>query len=172
MYQNNGKNQKRGNEKMEATSRLRRVAFYHLVSPEDKAEYVAGETNISELEKQVGRLCGLEPYSNYIDDFGTGTTAKQKPEFMKMIKDAEGGKFDLIFADDLLTFSTDIVEAVNYCRLLKKMNVECVFFGLERFSTFEKIAEPLLDRMKNFALTHDYMGRTAAEIRKERGFRK
>ncbi len=173
VYQNNGKKQKRGSEKMGRTGKLRRVANYHLVSAEDKAEYLAtpAEAGIIKLQKIVEQITGLETFTTYVDAFDDGTTALQKPEFMRMIKDAEEGKFDIIMTKDIFTFSTDVVEAVNCCRLLKAINVE-VFFAEMGFNTFESIAEPLLERMKNFALTHDYMKRTAEEIMKERGFKK
>ena len=46
----------------------------------------------------------------YIDEVITGTSAKKRPSFMKMLSDAKCGKFDLIVARELCNFGVSCTQ--------------------------------------------------------------
>lgn len=60
----------------------------------------------------------------YIDEGITGTQAKKRPAFMKMLEDARQGKFDLIVTREVCRFARNTVDALVSVRELKKLDIE------------------------------------------------
>lgn len=74
----------------------RKVVFYGRVSTEHEEQTYALKNQMQwydELRKQYPNWSVVD---RYVDDGITGTKAKKRPEFMRMIGDAKLGKFDLI----------------------------------------------------------------------------
>ncbi len=123
--------------------RLRRVIFYGRVSTEHEEQTYALKNQMQwydELRKQYSNWGVVD---RYIDDGITGTQAKKRPEFMRMIEDAKLGKFDLIVTREVSRFARNTIDCLEVTRQLKNNGVE-VFFAQEGIWTMENEGEMIL----------------------------
>lgn len=62
----------------------------------------------------------------YADKGITGTSAKKRPEFLKMIRDAEKSKIDLVITKSVSRFTRNTLDGLEYVRRLKRCGVGCI----------------------------------------------
>lgn len=105
----------------------RRVAIYARVSTEHEAQLSALENQIQYYDEVLKEHPEWELYKRYIDEGITGTSTKKRPNFLRMIKDAEKGYFDLIITREVSRFARNTVDALQETRNLKKFGVEVYF---------------------------------------------
>lgn len=86
----------------------------------------------------------------YADEGITGTQAKKRPEFLKMIGLCRQRKIDLILTKSLSRFARNKVDSLNYIRELKALGI-AVFFEKENINTLESDTEMMLTIMSCFA---------------------
>lgn len=86
----------------------------------------------------------------YIDEGITGTQAKKRPAFLKMIEDAKQGKFDLIVTREVCRFARNVVDTLVVTRELKGIGVE-VFFIDDNIWTMDGDGELRLSLMATLA---------------------
>lgn len=121
----------------------RKVVFYGRVSTEHEAQTYALSNQMQwyeELKKSYPNWIVIE---RYVDDGITGTQAKKRPEFMRMIDDAKMGKFDLIVTREVSRFARNTIDCLEVTRQLKNYGVE-VFFVQEGIWTMENEGEMIL----------------------------
>ena len=121
----------------------RKVVFYGRVSTEHEAQTYALSNQMQwyeELKKSYPNWIVIE---RYVDDSITGTQAKNRPRFMRMIDDAKLGKFDLIITREVSRFARNTINCLEVTRLLKNYEVE-VFFVQEGIWTMENEGEMIL----------------------------
>ena len=63
----------------------------------------------------------------YSDEGISGTTAKDRPGFQEMMRDALDGKIDLILTKSISRFARNTVDSLSAIRMLKSRNVEFYF---------------------------------------------
>lgn len=88
--------------------------------------------------------------SVYIDEGITGTQAKKRPAFLRMIEDARNGKFDLIVTREVCRFARNVVDTLVVTRELKGIGVE-VFFIDDNIWTMDGDGELRLSLMATLA---------------------
>ena len=135
------------------TNRLneyRKAAIYARVSTEHE-EQLSALANQKDWYKPI-----LEQHPEwdivemYVDEGVTGTSAKKRKNFMRMIADAERGKFDLILTREVSRFARNTVDTLQYTRSLKAKGVE-VFFINDNIKTFDGDGELRLTIMATLA---------------------
>lgn len=78
-------------------------------------------------------------------DYGkSGRSTQKRPEFMRMIKDCEDGKIEVIYTKSVSRFARNIADLVETVQHLRKLGV-CVYFERERLNTMERNTELLLN---------------------------
>lgn len=85
-----------------------RIAFYGRVSTEHEAQLAALKNQIQWYYDQLERNPNWElaaPVEYYLDRGITGTQAKKRPGFLKIIEDAKSGKFDMIVTRDVSMYA-------------------------------------------------------------------
>ena len=120
-----------------------KVVFYGRVSTEHEEQtYALGNQMqwYEELKKSYPNWIIIE---RYVDDGISGTQAKKRPEFMRMIDDAKMGKFDLIVTREVVRFARNTVECLEITRQLKNYGVE-VFFVQDGIRTMDNEGEMIL----------------------------
>lgn len=109
-------------------NRHRKMVFYGRVSTEHEAQLSALQNQMQWYDDQLKYHQNWEVIDRYIDEGITGTQAKKRPSFLRMIEDAKNGKFDLIVTREVCRFARNVVDTLVYTRELKyKYGVEVYF---------------------------------------------
>ena len=117
--------------------RNRRIAFYGRVSTQHEAQVDALGNQMQWYDDQLRYHPNWQVVDRYIDEGITGTSAKKRPAFMKMLSDAKRGKFDLIVTREVCRFARNTVDTLQLTRELRNFGVE-VFFVSDNIWTMEE----------------------------------
>ncbi len=131
-------------------NRERKVAIYGRVSTEHEAQLSALENQLQWYDDQVKYHPNWSVCKRYIDGGITGTQAKKRPAFLRMIEDARNGKFDLIVTKEVCRFARNVVDILVVTRELKGIGVE-VFFIDDNIWTMDGDGELRLSLMATLA---------------------
>lgn len=131
-------------------NRPRNVAIYARVSTEHEAQLNALENQKDWYKPILDYNKNWNVVNTYVDEGITGTSAKKRPQFLKMISDAETGVFDLIITREVSRFARNTVDTLQYTRQLKGMGVE-VYFISDNIKTFDGDGELRLTIMATLA---------------------
>jgi len=105
---------------------MQRLATYCRVSTEK-------ESQISSMENQKEFFEKFAENKNYLlqkiyaDEGITGTQAKKRPQFLKMMQDAREGKFDVVATKDISRLSRNTLDFLTAIRELKRLGIEVLF---------------------------------------------
>ena len=105
---------------------------------------------IRQYDDQVKYHPNWSVCERYIDEGITGTQAKKRPAFLRMIEDARNGKFDLIVTREVCRFARNVVDTLVVTRELKGIGVE-VFFIDDNIWTMDGDGELRLSLMATLA---------------------
>lgn len=130
--------------------RTRKVAFYGRVSTPHEAQIEALNNQMQWYEDQLRYHPNWILFDRYIDEGITGTLAKKRPAFMKMIEDAKSGMFDLIVTREVCRFARNTVDTLTLTRELKNYGVE-VYFVSDNIWTMDGDGELRLSIMATMA---------------------
>ncbi len=118
----------------------RMVAIYARVSTEHEAQLSALDNQVQYYDEILAKHPDWILYDKYIDEGITGTSTKKRKNFMRMMEDAEEGKFDLIITREVSRFARNTVDTLQETRKLKKIGVE-VYFTEDNIWTFNDECE-------------------------------
>ena len=123
-------------------NRPRKVGIYARVSTQHEAQIHALKNQLQWYEEQQKKHPNWEVVDYYIDEGITGTQAKKRPNFLRMISDAKDGKIDLIVTREVSRFSRNTKETLEYIQNLEEIGVEIYFInqGIWTFSDHGKQA--------------------------------
>ncbi len=131
-------------------ARQRRVVFYGRVSTEHEAQLSALENQMQWYEGVANRNPNWYVIKKYIDEGITGTQAKKRPAFLRMIQDAKQKKFDLIVTREVCRFARNTVDTLVVTRELKEYGIE-VYFVEDNIWTMDGDGELRLTIMATLA---------------------
>lgn len=131
-------------------NRARQVGIYGRVSTEHEAQLSALENQLQWYDDQVRYHPNWTVYDRYIDEGITGTQAKKRPAFLRMLEDARKGKFDLIVTREVCRFARNVVDTLVVTRELKSIGVE-VYFIDDNIWTMDGDGELRLSLMATLA---------------------
>ena len=130
--------------------RERKVVFYGRVSSEHEAQLEALKNQMQWYDDILKYHANWTLVDKYIDEGITGTQAKKRPAFMKMMEDAKDGKFDLIVTREVCRFARNTVDTLVSTRDLKNYDVE-VYFVEDNIWTMDGDGELRLTIMATLA---------------------
>ena len=131
-------------------ARQRRVVFYGRVSTEHEAQLSALENQMQWYEDIAERNPNWCVIKRYIDEGITGTQAKKRPAFLRMLQDAKEKKFDLIVTREVCRFARNTVDTLVVTRELKEYDIE-VYFVEDNIWTMDGDGELRLTIMATLA---------------------
>ena len=129
---------------------MRRVAIYGRVSTEHEAQLSAFENQQAWYEGVARQHEEWAIVDRYYDEGITGTAAKKRPAFMRMLADARQGKFDLIVTREVCRFARNTVDTLTVTRELSKLGIE-VYFIQDNIWTMDGDGELRLTIMATLA---------------------
>ena len=109
------------NVSFEDRNRVRQVVYYGRVSSEHEAQLSALANQMQWYDDQTTYHPNWNVINKYIDEGITGTQAKKRPAFMRMLADAHEHKFDLIVTREVCRFARNTVDTLVTTRELKKL---------------------------------------------------
>ena len=86
----------------------------------------------------------------FADEGITGTSARKRPEFLRMIRQCKQGKIDIVLTKSISRFARNTVDCLNYVRALKELGI-AVIFEKENMNTLEIDSEILITMLGAFA---------------------
>ncbi len=127
-----------------------RVAPYCRVSTGSEEQLTSFTAQMDYYTQRIADTEGWSMVKMYADKGITGTSAKKRPEFLKMIRDAEKGKIDLVITKSVSRFTRNTLDGLEYVRRLKRCGVG-VYFEKENTNTLNMSNEMILTFMMSQA---------------------
>ncbi|MEG0050523.1 MAG: recombinase family protein, partial [Clostridia bacterium] len=137
-------------EQTKAVTRQLRVAAYCRVSTdqdEQLTSYEAQKQFYTDLimQKKEWTMAGV-----LADEGITGTSAKKRPQFLKLIRMCKRGQVDVVLTKSISRFARNTVDCLKYVRLLQELGV-AVIFEKENINTLHMEGELMITIMGAFA---------------------
>ncbi len=123
--------------------RPKRVAAYCRVSTDKEQQEHSFETQKEMYTEMIMMKPNWQMAGIYADEGITGTIAKKRPDFMRMIEDCRKGKIDLIITKSVSRFSRNNLDCLLYVRELKEMGIP-IIFEKEGVNTLQVSSELLI----------------------------
>ena len=123
--------------------RPKRVAAYCRVSTDKEQQEHSFETQKEMYTEMIMMKPNWQMAGIYADEGITGTIAKKRPDFMKMIDDCRKGKIDIIITKSVSRFSRNNLDCLHYVRELKELGIP-IIFEKEGINTLQVSSELLI----------------------------
>lgn len=132
----------------------KRVVIYVRVSTDDEKQISSFELQKSHYEDFVRNHPNWVLVKIYADEGISGTSLKNRDEFVKMIEDCKNpaNKIDLIVVKSVSRFARNLVDCLAHVRELAELRTPIgVFFEIERIYTLNEHSEMALIQNASFA---------------------
>lgn len=136
--------------KEQAAKRQLRVAAYCRVSTDEEEQLTSYEAQQKYFTDKIMSNKDWSLVDIFADEGITGTSAKKRPEFLRMIKYCKQGKVDVILAKSISRFARNTVDCLTYVRMLKSMGI-AVIFEKENINTMQISSEVFVAMYSAFA---------------------
>lgn len=127
-----------------------RVAAYARVSTDSEEQ----ATSFTSQQKYYMDKIYSNPSWSYVEVYAdegiSGTQAFKRENFMRMIRDAEEGKIDLILTKSISRFARNTLDTLKYVRMLRAKGIG-IIFEEENINTLEMAGELLLTVLSSVA---------------------
>lgn len=130
-------------EQLAVKQRKLNVAAYGRVSTLNEEQLSSYNAQIAHFVGMINNNPDWKLAGIFADEGISGTSAKKRPEFMKMIELCKQGKINLILTKSISRFARNTVDALYYVRQLKNMGIGVIFEN-ENINTLEMSSEMIL----------------------------
>ena len=127
-----------------------RVTYYARVSTDTDEQLNSLENQTNYFENYIKENNNWTYIPGYIDEGLSGSTVKNRYNFLRMIEDAKRGLFDLIITKEVSRFSRNLSDSIKYTQMLLQYNVG-VYFQTNGINTFDPNSEFILNMMGSVA---------------------
>ena len=137
-------------EVVRVSKRQLRVAAYCRVSTDDEEQLTSYEAQKNYYTDKIMTNKEWNMAGIFADEGITGTSARKRPEFLRMIRQCKQGKIDIVLTKSISRFARNTVDCLNYVRALKELGI-AVIFEKENMNTLEIDSEMLITMLGAFA---------------------
>ena len=127
-----------------------RVAAYCRVSTEQEEQQNSYQVQIAYYTDLINRKKEWTLAGIFADEGISGTQAKKRPEFLKMIRLCKKQKIDIVITKSISRFARNTVDCLEYVRQLKDLGIG-VIFEKENINTLDAKGEVLMTIMAALA---------------------
>jgi DNA invertase Pin-like site-specific DNA recombinase len=136
--------------KRQAVQRQLRVAAYCRVSTDEEEQLTSYEAQKTYYTDKIMTNPNWTMAGIFADAGITGTSARKRPEFLKMIRLCRQKKIDVVLTKSISRFARNTVDCLNYIRVLRELGI-AVIFEKENINTLETDSEMLITMLGAFA---------------------
>lgn len=115
---------------------IKRTAAYCRVSSDSDEQELSFETQCAFYKQKINENPNYKLVDIYADEGITGTSTTKRDDFLRMMKDCEDGKIDLILTKSLPRFARNTLDSIMWIRKLTEWKID-VFFELENLHSLE-----------------------------------
>lgn len=133
-----------------ARQRQLRVAAYCRVSTDDEEQLTSYEAQQHYYTDKIMTNPEWTMAGIFADEGITGTSARKRPEFLRMIRHCKQKKIDIILTKSISRFARNTVDCLNYTRALKELGI-AVIFEEQNINTLDSESEMLITMLGAFA---------------------
>ena len=134
----------------QSVKRQLRVAAYCRVSTHDEEQPSSYEAQQNYYTDKIMTNRDWTMVGIFADEGITGTSARKRPEFLKMIRMCKQKKIDIVLTKSISRFARNTVDCLNYIRALRELGI-AVIFEKENINTLEADSEILITMLGAFA---------------------
>lgn len=132
------------------TLERKRVAAYVRVSTDGEEQLQSFQSQKTYYEEKISKNKEWAMVGIYADEAITGTKTAKRDGFLKMIDDCMNGLIDVILTKSISRFSRNLVDTLQYVRLLKEKGV-AIIFEKENINTLSMESEMALALLSTLA---------------------
>lgn len=126
------------------------MAAYCRVSTDDEEQLTSYESQQNYYTDKIMTNREWTMAGIFADEGITGTSARKRPEFLKMIRLCKQKKIDIVLTKSISRFARNTVDCLNYIRALRELGI-AVIFEKENINTLEADSEILITMPGAFA---------------------
>lgn len=134
----------------ELAQKKKRVAAYCRVSTDTMGQQESYDTQLRYYKTLIPANHDWEFAGVYADEGRSGTSVKHRPEFLRLMQDAEQGQIDIILTKSISRFARNVVDCQRYVKDLKSRGVE-VRFEREGISSMDASADFIFSMLATVA---------------------
>ena len=134
----------------ELAQKKKRVAAYCRVSTDTAGQQESYDTQVRYYKTLIPANYDWEFAGVYADEGRSGTSVKHRPEFLRLMQDAEQGEIDVILTKSISRFARNVVDCQRYVKDLKSRGVE-VRFEREGISSMDASADFIFSMLATVA---------------------
>lgn len=134
----------------QAVRRQLRVAAYCRVYTDSEEQLTSYEAQKNYYTDKIMTNPDWTMAGIYADEGITGTLARKRPEFLRMIRKCRQKKIDLVLVKSISRFARNTVDCLNYVRVLRSLGI-AIIFEEQNINTLETDSEMLITMMGAFA---------------------
>ncbi len=127
-----------------------RVAAYCRVSTDQEEQQSSYQAQIDYYTAKINGNKDWTMAGIFADEGITGTSAKKRTEFLKLMKLCEKGKVDLVLTKSISRFSRNTLDCLGYIRKLKEKGIP-IIFEKEGINTMQMASEMTISLLGSFA---------------------
>ena len=145
-----------------------RVAVYSRVSKDANEQKKSLENPVNCFSEIINNSKNWTHVASYSDKSIKGKRSYKKEEFLRMIEDAKLGKIDLILTNEISSFAHNIMDSIEYARLLLDYGVG-VYFISNNINSIDSTGKMQLSLMR--AMIEHEMSNLAEKEKNEAKFK-
>ncbi|MCI2105294.1 MAG: recombinase family protein [Intestinimonas sp.] len=127
-----------------------RVAAYCRVSTDQEEQQSSYQAQIEYYTAKIKTNKDWTMAGIFADEGITGTSAKKRTEFLKLMKLCERGKVDMVLTKSISRFSRNTLDCLGYIRKLKEKGIP-IIFEKEGINTMRMASEMTISLLGSFA---------------------
>lgn len=127
-----------------------RTCAYCRVSTSSELQLNSFDAQVKHYTEYIQSNPDWEFVGIYADEGISGTSAKKRTDFMRMINDAKKNKIDLVICKSISRFGRNTTDILKYIRILKEYKVS-VLFENENINTMTASGEVLISILASLA---------------------
>ena len=127
-----------------------KVTYYGRVSTDKYEQLNSLQNQINYYEELIKKNPNWIYIGGYVDEGISGTSTFKREQFLKMLRDANNHKFDLILTKEISRFSRNTLDSIKYTQELLNNDIG-VFFECDNINTFMPDSELRLTIMASMA---------------------
>lgn len=127
-----------------------RVTYYARVSTEMEQQLNSLDSQIMYFENLIKSNTKWTFVAGYVDEGISGASVNKRDSFLRMIRDAKAGMFDLVLTKEVSRFARNTLDSITYTQELLRYGVG-VQFLTDNINTFDPDSELRLTIMSSIA---------------------